>query len=48
MVFSEERFVAFFTNKVSAALMRVHVLLQVVGLKEMFVALRALNAPFTG
>lgn len=36
---------AFLTDKVSPALVRVHVLLQVVGLEEMFVALRALDPP---
>lgn len=42
MVFGEERFVAFLADKVSSALVRVHVLLQVVGLEEVFVALWAL------
>lgn len=45
MVFGEERFVALLAHKVSAALVRVHVLLQVVGLEEVFVALWALNPP---
>lgn len=43
VVFGEESFVAFLADKVSSALVRVHVLLQVVGLEEMFVALWALN-----
>lgn len=46
MVFSEESFVAFLTDKVSPALVRVHVLLQVVGFEEMFVALWTLNPTF--
>lgn len=47
MVFGEKRFVALLADKVSAALVRVHVLLQVVGLEEVFVALRTLYPPFT-
>lgn len=47
MVFGEESLVALFTNKVPAALVRVHVLLQVVGFEEMLVALRALYLAFT-
>lgn len=47
MVFGEESFVAFLADKVSSALMRVHVLLQVVGLEEVFVAFWALYSPFT-
>lgn len=47
MIFSEKRFVAFLTDKVSAALVRVHVLLKVVGLQEVFVALWTLYSPFT-
>lgn len=47
MVFGEESFVAFLADKVSAALMRVHVLLQVVGLEEVFVALWALYPALT-
>lgn len=47
MIFGEKRFVAFLADKVSAALVRVHVLLQVVGLEEVFVALRALYSTFT-
>lgn len=47
MVFCEESLMAFLTDKVSAALVRVHVLLQVVGLQEMLVALWALYPPFT-
>lgn len=46
MVFGEESFVAFLADKVSPALVRVHVFLQVVGLEEMFVALGALNPTF--
>lgn len=37
---------ALLADKVSSALVRVHVLLQVVGLDEVFVALGALNASF--
>lgn len=48
MVFGEESFVAFLTDKVSSSLVRVHVFLQVVGLEEMFVALWALDPTFTG
>lgn len=47
MVFGEKSFVAFLADKVSPALVGVHVLLQVVGLEEMFVALWALYPPFT-
>lgn len=47
MIFGEKRFVAFLADKVSAALVRVHVLLQVVGLEEVFVALWTLYSPFT-
>lgn len=47
VVFGEESLVALFTNKVSAALVRVHVLLQVVGFEEMLVALWALYLAFT-
>lgn len=47
VVFGEESFVAFLTDKVSSALVRVHVLLQVVGLEEVFVTLRALYAALT-
>ena len=47
MIFGQECFVAFLTDKVSAALMRVHVLFQVVGLQEVFVALRTLYSSFT-
>lgn len=47
MVFGEESLVAFLADKVSSALMRVHVLLQVVRLEEMFVALWALYSAFT-
>lgn len=47
VVFGEETFVAFFTDKVPAALVRVHVLFQVVGLEEMLVALWALYLAFT-
>lgn len=47
MVFGEERFVALLTDEVSAALVGVHVLLQVVGFEEVFVALGALDLPFT-
>lgn len=47
MIFGEKGFVAFLTNKVSAALVRVHVLLQVVGLEEVFVALWTLYSPLT-
>lgn len=43
MVFGEEGFVALLTDKVSAALVRVHVFLQVVGLQEEFVAFWALD-----
>lgn len=43
MVLGEESFVALLTDEVSSALMRVHVLLQVVGFEEVFVALWALN-----
>lgn len=46
MVFGEESLVAFLTDKVSAALVRVHVFLQVVGLQEMLVALWALYPAF--
>lgn len=46
VVLGEESFVALLTDKVSAALMRVHVLLQVVGFEEVFVALWALNPTF--
>lgn len=47
MILGEKRLVAFFADKVPAALVRVHVLLQVVGLEEVFVALRTLYSPFT-
>lgn len=47
VVFGEKRFVAFRADKVSAALVRVHVLLQVVGLEEVFVALWTLYPAFT-
>lgn len=47
MVFGEETFVAFLADKVPAALVRVHVLFQVVGLEEMLVALWALYLAFT-
>lgn len=47
MIFGEKRFVAFLADKVSAALVRVHVLLQVVGFEEVFVALWTLYSPFT-
>lgn len=47
VVFGEKRFVAFLADKVSAALVRVHVLLQVVGLEEVFVALWTLYPAFT-
>lgn len=47
VVFGEESFVAFLADKVSSALVRVHVLLQVVGLEEMFIALWALYSAFT-
>lgn len=46
MVFGEKSFVAFLADKVSPALVRVHVLLQVVGLEEVFVALWALYPAF--
>lgn len=46
MVFGEESLVALLADKVSAALVRVHVLLQVVGFEEVLVALRALYLPF--
>lgn len=42
MVFGEESFMALLAHKVSPSLMGIHVLLQVVGLEEMFVALWAL------
>lgn len=45
MVLREESFVALLADKVSLALVRVHVLLQVVGFQEVFVALCALNLP---
>lgn len=47
VVFGEKRFLAFRADKVSAALVRVHVLLQVVGLEEVFVALWTLYPAFT-
>lgn len=47
MIFGEKRFVAFLADKVSTALVRVHVLLQVVGLEKMLVALWALYSTFT-
>lgn len=47
VVFGEESLVAFLADKVSSAFMRVHVLLQVVRLEEMFVALWALYSAFT-
>lgn len=47
MVFGEKRFMAFLADKVSAALVRVHVLLQVVSLQEVFVALWALYSTLT-
>lgn len=43
MVLGEESFVAFLADKVPSSFVRVHVLLQMVCLDEMFVALRALN-----
>lgn len=46
MVFGEESFAALFADKVSPALVGVHVLLQVVGLEKVFVALRALDSAF--
>lgn len=46
VVFGEESLVALLADKVSAALVRVHVLLQVVGFKEVLVALGALYLPF--
>lgn len=46
VVFGEESFMAFLTDKVPAALMRVHVLFQVVGLKKVFVALWTLYPSF--
>lgn len=48
MVFGEERFVALLADEVSAALVRVHVVLQVVGLQEVLVALRTLDSSFAG
>lgn len=47
MVLGEESFVALLTDEVSFALVGVHVFLQVVGLQEAFVALRALNPTLT-
>lgn len=47
VIFGEKCFVAFLADKVSAALVRVHVLLQVVGLEEVFVALWTLYSSFT-
>lgn len=45
MVLGQESFVAFLADKVSPALVRVHVLLQVVGFEEVFIALGALDPP---
>lgn len=46
VVFSEKSLVTFLTDKISAALVRVHVLFKMVGLQKMFVTFRTLYTSF--